>query len=495
MKLLETLIVCFFFLLYILIGIYYNRRSSLDRRNFYVASGKIGLPINTLATFAAFASGGSFLGSIGVAYSASISYIWAAITGSVVGFIVASILVAPYLGAMKLNSLVDFFKERYNNWKVIRLIGGLIIVVSFSLYLISQYKAAGITAEYLLGWDYVWTLLLVTLIFVIYTSMGGMWAITMTESVQAVLMFIFMILLPIIAAIKLGGPITMISAAMENNPAWTALGAPVITIIGFALVWTFTVSCFPHISMRIFASKSSDAAKKTLGYTGLLYGIFSLVGFLGVSAAALNLFPLGTDQALQDADFAYIAVMEAYFPSILQGLAASAIFAAVMSSTSGILLAISAAVSNDIWATLFPSANDRTLIQVGRISIVLAGLIGAILALNPPALLVILYSQATAMMTAGFFGPLVLGIWWKKANKYGALANMIVGSGSFMILFAVGSLGIANIPTFLEFIIALPLGIIANLIVSNATYKENSPDSTTNVELMNSIHERAQTIA
>ncbi|WP_284035465.1 sodium/solute symporter [Neobacillus sp. 114] len=494
MKIFETLLVCAFFLAYILIGVYFNRKALNNRSDFYVASGKVNLPINTLATFAAFASGGSFLGSIGVAYSFSLSYIWSAIVGSVSGFIIASVLVAPYLSSMKLNSLVDFFKERYNNWKVLRIVGGAIVVVAFTLYLVSQYKAAGITAEYLLGWDYVWTLLLVTIIFVFYTSIGGMWAVTMTEAIQAVLMFIFMILLPIFAVINLGGPAKMISKAIEISPNWSALGVPLTTAIGFALVWTFTVSCFPHISMRILASKSSNVAQKTMGYTGLLYGIFCLVGFIGVSAAALNLFPIGTEQALKDPDYAYIAVMEQYFPPVLQGFATAAIIAAVLSTTSGLLLAISVAVSNDIWSSIFPNTKEKTVLRIGKISIFVAGIVSALFALNPPALLVILYSQATAMMTSGFFGPLVLGIWWKKATRQGALANMIIGSGGFAVLYALNSLKVITLPTFAEFLIALPLGLIANIIVSNATFNASSSESQEMIHKMDEVHKNAQSV-
>lgn len=494
MKIFETTLVLLFFLSYILIGVYYNRKAKLDRSDYYVASKQVNLPINTLATFAAFASGGSFLGSIGVAYSFSLSYIWSAIVGSVSGFIIAAVLVAPYMSSMKLNSLVDFFKERYNNWKVLRITGGVIVVAAFTLYLVSQYKAAGITAEYLLGWDYTWTLLVVTLIFVFYTSIGGMWAVTMTEAIQAVLMFSFMILLPIFAVTNLGGPANMISKAIEVSPNWSALGVPIVQVIGFALVWTFTVSCFPHISMRILASKNSNVAQKTMGYTGLLYGIFCLVGFLGVSAAALNLFPLGTEKALTDPDYAYIAVMEQYFPPVLQGFATAAIIAAVLSTTSGLLLAISVAVSNDIWSAIFPNSDEKTVLRVGKTSIYVAGIISAIFALNPPALLVILYSQATAMMTAGFFGPLVLGIWWKKATRQGALANMIIGSGSFIILFALNSWKFITLPTFVEFMIALPLGLIANVIVSNATYNATSQEAIEAVNKMDEVHKNAQSV-
>lgn len=113
--------------------------------------------------------------------------------------------------------------------------------------------------------------------------------------------------------------------------------------------------------------------------------------------------------------------MESLLPAVVAGLVAAAILAAVMSTTDALLLAMSASIANDIYGTVFnPDASEERVVRIGTFATVGIGLVSiAIAAFDPPNVLVVLYTDATGMMAAAFFFPLVLGIWWKRTTTTG----------------------------------------------------------------------------
>ncbi|MEH7380423.1 sodium:solute symporter family protein [Bacillus sp. JJ1533] len=485
MKITESIVVVLYFAVCVAIGLYYHKRSTNSMDEFYTAGGNVGLSANTLATFAAFASGGSTIGGVGFAYSFGVPFTWASVLGSIQGFILASFLVAPTLRKMKIRTISDFFKLRYQ-WKTITVVSGFIVLIAFTVYLVSQYKAGAITAQFLLGWDYKAALFLMALVYIIYVSIGGMWAITMTDAFQAAIMLIAMISLGIISVVQYGGIPSLLSNVLEAAPTWGKNNVPPISLIGFAFLWATTVVCMPHIVMRALSAKNIKVARQSFSFAALVYGLMVVIGFVGVSGAAMIMFPPGTDQALMDSDMALLGVMQELFPPVMQGVAAAGIMAAIMSTTASLLLAISAAISNDILGNLMPNATDKFLLTMGNVSIWVFGFLTAVLALDPPALLALLYSNAIGVLTAGFFWPLVLGVWWKKANKYGALASMLVGSGLYILIAGIEWMGLIKLPLFSTFLIVFPIAFIVNIIVSVTT--SNSKRDNKGLELMDNIH-------
>lgn len=490
MKVTESVITAVYFAFCIGVGIYYNKKSSSDLSEYYTAGRGVGMTLSVLAAFSAFASGGTILGAVGLGYRYGIAYTWSNNIGSVCGFILAAVLVAPHLRKMRLTTVTDFFNVRYQ-WKAVTILCGVIITGSFTAYLISQFKAAAITGQFLMGWSYGVTLFLVAVVFILYVSIGGMWAVTMTDAFQAVLMLITMAFLSITAIVHNGGPATLLQDAISVSPMYAVNSRGAVPLIGCAVLWTFAICCEPHVVMRMLSSRTNRVARMTMGYAAILFALFAL-GFFGVSAAAVKMFPPDGATALADSDMAFLSVMSHYFPAALRGLSAAAVMAAIMSTTDGILLAISASFSKDIIHNLKPNLSEQAIMRVGFYSVWILGAVSSAFAINPPALLTIFYSNAVGMFAAGFFAPLVLGIWWKKANKYGALCSFIFGSGGFFILALVKQVGFFTaIPLFGEFVICLPLGFVAMIVGSLATEHKLASSG---YEVMEPIHAGAKLI-
>lgn len=184
---------------------------------------------------------------------------------------------------------------------------------------------------------------------------------------------------------------------------------------------------------------------------------------VGLAAVALVFFPPAINP-LKDADFALFAVMERLWPPVGVGLIAAGVFGAAMSTISGQLLAVVGAMTRDIIGNLKPEIEEKTRIRLNVALGWIIAIVVLVLSLNPPPLIVVLYTVAQALITATVFAPTIFGIWWKRFNSYGALASAIVGAVTYIALYFSKIL-----PLFGEFVVALPLSLIAGIVVTYAT--------------------------
>ena len=183
----ERILVAAYLIACIGIGLWASRRALGSSDEYWVARRRITTGVNALAIMAALASGGSIIGVMGLAYGRGIPYALALFAGAVVGFPVASVLVARPLRNLGGYTITDFLVFRYPH-RTVRLGAPLLIVAAFTAYIVAQMKAAGITAEVLLGLHYNDAVLLSAVVFILYVSIGGMVAVTWTDVAQGILM-------------------------------------------------------------------------------------------------------------------------------------------------------------------------------------------------------------------------------------------------------------------------------------------------------------------
>jgi len=438
----ETSLVLVYFIVVLAIGFHFRHRRSADE--YWSADGSIGTFVNTIAIFAAYASGGTFLGAIGVVYALGVPLWWAAAIGSVVGFLFAAILVAKPFRRLHAHTLPDIFKYLFQDPRI-NVFVPLVILVGYFMYAVAQLNAAGLVSEFLLGIDYIPAVTIVGLVFVVYVAIGGMWAITITDFVQGLLM---LGLLGVVWTISLGYFGGSLTAPTVETPRVMGTGQlPVQTYLGFAVIWAAAVTILPHIAMRAFSARSPQSAKRAYAWVGLLYIVITLP-FVHIAGVAISL-----DPDLPNPDLALILVMESILPTVIAGFTAAVILAAVMSSTDALLLAMAAAVSNDLYGNVInPGASEARIVRIGMWSAVGIGFLAIVASWRPPELLVALYTDGTGLMGASFFFPLVLGIWWKRMNRAGALAGMVAGAAAYGVFYLF-------VPMFAAILYALPISL------------------------------------
>ena len=438
----ERVLVCLYLAGCIGIGIYASRRVLGSGDEYRVAGRRIGTTINSMAIMASLASGGSIIGVMGLAYSQGIPATLALFAGAVLGFPLASMLVAKQLRNFGKYTITDFLAFRYPS-SVVRYLVPSVIVVAFTIYIVAQLKAAGITAFALLGIPYNTALVIATLVFVIYVSFGGMIAITWTDVIQGMLMLIVVVGTALAMMWRLGSPMELMRQATAVAPELgRVVDQPVASYLGYFVIWATAIPVIPHIVMRVFTAKDADGARLSLNLAMLAYSVMIL-------AAVLAIVPVGKVQfpGLEDADQVFLRVMEAQFPPVIRGIAVAAVLAAVMSTTDALLLACSSAIAHDILGGLLrerASEKTQAMIRIG--SAWLIGLLALYWAISPPELISRFYTAGVGLLSASLFVPTIAGLWWKKANRIGGVAALVTGAATYVLVyFNVIQIGVAAV--------------------------------------------------
>ena len=409
---------------------------------YWVAGRRIGTAVNSMAIMASLASGGSIIGVMGLAYSQGIPATLALFAGAVLGFPLASMLVARQLRNFGKYTITDFLAFRYPS-NVVRYLVPSIIVVAFTIYIVAQLKAAGITAHALLGIPYDTALVVATLVFVIYVSFGGMVAITWTDVIQGVLMLVVVVGTAVAMMWRLGSPAELMQQATAVAPELGQVsGQSVASYLGYFVIWATAIPVIPHIVMRVFTAKNADSARLSLNLAMLVYSVMILTAVLAIVPVGKLHFP-----GLEDADQVFLRVMESEFPPLIRGIAVAAVLAAVMSTTDALLLACSSAIAHDILGSLLgKKTSDRTLSVIRIGSAWLIGLLALYWAISPPELISQFYTAGIGLLSASLFVPTIAGLWWKRANRVGGVAAVVSGAVTYvLVFFEVIEVGIAPV--------------------------------------------------
>lgn len=411
------------------IGVLASRKVLASRDEYWVAGRRIGTAVNAMAIMASLASGGSIIGVMGLAYSQGIPATLTLFAGAVIGFPLASILVARPLRRFGRYTITDFLAFRFPS-PVVRFGVPLLIVVAFGVYIVAQLKAAGITAHLLLDIPYDTALVIATLVFITYVSIGGMVAITWTDVVQGGIMLVVVLGTALVLALQAGSPFELVARATRAAPELgRAAGSEIGGSLGYFVIWATAIPVIPHVVMRVFTARDGRSAQLSLNLAMLAYSVMILAAVLAIVPVGKLDFP-----GLEDADQVFLRVMQAEFPAAIRGVAVAAVLAAVMSTTDALLLACSSAVAHDLLGgALGLRAGERTLAGVRVASAWVVGGVALGFALSPPELLTRFYSAGIGLLSAGLFVPTVAGLWWKRANRNGGVAALVAGAGVYLL--------------------------------------------------------------
>jgi SSS family transporter len=411
------------------IGIFASRKVFTSRDEYWVAGRRIGTWVNAMAIMASLASGGSIIGVMGLAYSQGIPATLALFAGAVLGFPLASLLVARPLRNFGRFTITDFLAYRYPS-AIVRYLVPALIVIAFTIYIVAQMKAAGITAYALLGIPYDVALTLATIVFIIYVSFGGMVAITWTDVLQGVLMLVVVIGTALVLMSRVGTPLELMRQATAVAPELgQVVHRPVESYVGYFVIWATAIPVIPHIVMRVFTAKDAQGARLSLNLAMLAYSVMILAAVLVIVPVGKLNFP-----ALEDADQVFLEVMRSEFSPLVRGVAVAAVLAAVMSTTDALLLACSSAISHDILGSLFRNrVSERGLAAIRIGSAWMVGGLALYWALSPPELISEFYTAGVGLLSGSLFVPTVAGLWWKRANLVGGVSAVVVGAISYVL--------------------------------------------------------------
>ena len=478
------IIVAITFALYIGIAIWSRAGST---KEFYVAGGGVSPLANGMATAADWMSAASFISMAGLisfmGYDGSVY-----LMGWTGGYVLLALLLAPYLRKFGKFTVPDFIGERYYS-KTARLVAVFCaLLVSFT-YVAGQMRGVGVVFSRFLEVDITSGVIIGMIIVLFYAVLGGMKGITYTQVAQyCVLIFAFMVPAIFISFQMTGNPIPQIGMGGKGadgmylleklNGLSTELGFAEYTngsksrMDVFAMTAALMVGTagLPHVIVRFFTVKKVKDARKSAGLALLLIAILytaapavavfarlnlihtvsgqpyaqmpawfsnwettGLLGFNDKNGDGLIQYSADTmiNELTVDRDIMVLANPEiANLPAWVIALVAAGGLAAALSTAAGLLLVISSSVSHDWVKNVFkPDITDKQELVVARISAVGAVVVAGYFGINPPGFVAAVVALAFGLAAASFFPAIILGIFYKKMNKEGAISGMIVGIG------------------------------------------------------------------
>ncbi len=498
---LPTLITFILYLIGMLaIGVYAWRLTD-DLSDYILGGRKLSPSVTALSAGASDMSGWLLLGLPGAIYLKGLS---AGLIGF--GLVIGAYLnwkyIAPRLRLFTEKfgdalTLPDYFENRFNDQtKILRVVSAAVILIFFTFYTASGLVAGATLFNHTFNMEYQMALWIGALVIVSYTFLGGFLAVSWTDFVQGLLMLLALVVAPITALYELGGwnQTTLIITETKGLLSDYNLLDPFsgLTLIGTLslLAWGFGYVGQPHILARFMAINSVKNVSKAR-HIAMSWMIASLVGsmltgFVGI--AYFQIHPeLGLSQLESNSEAVFILLAQVLFNPWVSGILLAAILAAVMSTIDSQLLVCSSAITEDFYRNFFrKSATQTELIWVGRVSVLVLALVAIFIASNPDARVLSLVSYAWAGLGSSF-GPLViLSVFWKRMNKFGAFSGILVGAAT-VIIWKPMTGGVFDL---YEMFPAFVFSLIAIVIVSLLTKKpENSL-----VKIFDKTHQSLQDI-
>ncbi|WP_427107596.1 sodium/pantothenate symporter [Lysinibacillus xylanilyticus] len=453
------------------IGVWSNkhiRSSNSFLQEYFLGGREMGGFILAMTMIATYGSASSFIGGPGVAYTKGLGWVLLAMAQLPAGYFVLMILgkkFAIIARRYQAITLIDFLRERYKSHAIVILSAISIIVFLFSA-MMAQWVGGARLIESLTGLNYTTALFIFAISVLVYVIIGGFRAVALTDTVQGSIMVIGTVIL-LIGTIIAGGGIDNIMASLvaENPNLVSPFGAEgELTPLYVSTFWILIgvgVVGLPQIAVRAMSYKDSKSMHLAIIIGTIAIGTI-MFGMHLIGVLARPVMP-----GVEIGDKVMPMLTLKVLPPFLAGVVLAAPMAATMSTVNALLMLVSSTVVKDIYLNYIkPTANDTEIKRASFIVTTVIGLVVIIFALNPPDLIVWLNLFAFGGLEAVFIWTVVLGLYWKKANKYGAIASMISGMTLYIIIDrfypSVFGMHTVTIPIVASFVIFVIVSLITS---------------------------------
>ncbi len=476
----------------LMIGVIFSRKGAADTANsFYIGGRSLGPLVTAMSAEASDMSSYLLMGLPGLAYIAGVAEVsWTVIglaLGTYLNFLLVSRRLRRYSARLNAFTVPEYFSNRYGDKKhAISVIAALIILIFFVPYTASGFKAVGTLFNSLFGVDYHLAMLFGAVIIISYTTLGGFLAVSTTDLIQSVFMTIALIVVVFFGITQAGGmsAVAANAAALPGylsvfkgyDAASGAAGSFGFLPIVSTMAWGLGYFGMPHILLRFMAIKE----EKDLTVSRRIASIWAVVsmavaifiGIIGYSVSVNGKIPALTSSSESETVIIKLAALmseHGVFLALIAGIILAGILAATMSTADSQLLAASSSVSQDIAQDFFGiDLTQRMGMILARGTVIVIAIIGIVLAWNPNSSVFRVVSFAWAGFGATFGPVMLLSLFWKRSNRQGALAGLVVGGVMvFVWKFMIAPIG--GVFAIYELLPAFILALVADVVVSLLT--------------------------
>ena len=439
----------------LLIGVYFSRRGgSSSSHDFYLGGRSLGPVVTAMSAEASDMSSYLLMGLPGLAYLCGLAEVtWTCIglaVGTYLNWLIVAKRIRRYSDRLGAITVPDFFSRRYKDQRhTLSCIAAIVILVFFIPYTASGFKAVGTLFNSLFGFDYHTAMIIGAVVIIGYTVLGGFLAVSTTDLVQSIFMTTALIVVVCFGVGQAGG----LDAVMENARAlpgylsltqgYDAAAGTAASFSGLSIVstlaWGLGYFGMPHILLRFMAIRQEKeltlSRRIATIWVVISMAIAIAIGVIGYSVSVAGKVPFLTTSSDSETIIIQMADLMSRHGVLLiiaAGIIISGILAATMSTADSQLLAAASSVSQDLMQDFFHvKLTEKTTMVVARITVLVIAIISIFLAWDPNSSVFRVVSFAWAGFGAAFGPVMLFALFWKRSNKWGALAGMV--SGGIMV--------------------------------------------------------------
>lgn len=480
----------------ILIGVYYSRKGSAESSDqFYLGGRKLGPYVTAMSAEASDMSSYLLMGLPGLAFFAGVAEVGWTVIGLAVGTYLNWLIVAKrlrrYSAQLDAVTIPDYFSRRYaDKHHMLAAIAAVVILVFFVPYTASGFSAVGKLFNSLFNVDYHVAMIVGAVIIIGYTVLGGFLAVSTTDFIQSIVMTVALFVVLAFGVQQAGG----LDAVMDNakslpgylnlaqgyDAASGAAGSYGLLPIVSTLAWGLGYFGMPHILLRFMAIRDENELK-TSRRVASVWVVISMavaifIGIVGNAVVKAGKFSAAAaaDLTAQKGETIIVQLSDlmsqhGVLLALVAGVVLAGILAATMSTADSQLLAAASSMSQDLLQDfLGVKMSQKVAMVAARVTVVAIAVVAVILAWDPNSSVFRVVSFAWAGFGAAF-GPVVLAsLFWKRSNKWGALAGMVAGGAMvFIWKFLVAPKG--GLWSIYELLPAFLVGCVVLVVVSLLT--------------------------
>ena len=421
---LDAIIIAFYFVLMLAIGLYsFKKKEASGSNGFFVAGRKAGIPLVAGSLCATFIGASVVLGMVGRGYRMGLPAVWWLLVGAI-GLVILGLFLAKKVRRVGVFTLPELVEKQYGGKA--GLAASLVIVVAWISVCAAQIVAAGSVLHALIpSWDISALMAICAAVFVIYTVLGGAYSVIRTDLIQLIIIIVGILVTLGLVMSDVGGigglkdslPSDYFSFPVNESFKWYDW---VVMLILTGSVYVVG----PDMYSRLFCARDEKVARSST-FTAALVAIpvAFIVVLIGMGAKVL--YPsISPEQA-------FPTLIQNFLPAGVSGLVVAALLAAMMSSADTVILTTSTILCVDIGGKVFPHIDERRRLLITKGGVVVIGVLALLVAMKSQGIINALFNSYT-IFTSGIVIPVVAGFYKDKlkVNSAGALAAIVGGGGT-----------------------------------------------------------------
>ncbi|WP_302295233.1 sodium/pantothenate symporter [Pyramidobacter piscolens] len=413
-------------------------RSKNFLSEYFIGSRSMGGFVLAMTLVATYTSASSFIGGPGVAYRTGLGWVLLAVIQVPTAWLTLGVLgkkfaiVARRIDAITVN---DFLRERYRS-PLLVVVASVSLILFFLSAMTAQFIGGARLFETITGLPYLWGLVIFAGTVILYTTVGGFRAVALTDALQGMVMILGTIAMIWGISVSGGGMKAVMGKIAAADPALLTPFGPDNFIAKPFILSFWVLVCFgtvglPHTAVRCMGYKDSRSM-----HGAIVIGTF-VVSFIMLGMHLCGALGSAVLPGLEVPDSIMPQLAVKVLPPAVAGLFLAGPLAGVMSTIDSQLIQMSSTIVKDLYINYVDPAAAGDERRVKKLSFFSTAVLGAVVflaAVRPPSLIVWLNLFAFGGMEAAFLWPLVLGLYWRRANAAGALASAVCGVGCYFVM-------------------------------------------------------------